>query len=216
MSYRPTLPPKAAAAKAGFSVATACRIEEDPRLPSQKKAPRGRRRPDPLKPYWDTEIVPILKAAPGIRIIIGVLDELCRRHPGLDRNIRRTLERRINACRALHGAEQDVIFRQEHEPGADFEEKVIPVTSSGGSLCSVSSTPADRARSATACACASPLRQAFACRVRHLRTASRHAHHFLRRSPSSPRSRGRARRPASSVVHSPSRAASGGAHRPIA
>jgi hypothetical protein len=32
-----------AAAKAGFSPATGYRIEADPRLPSQKKAPRGRR-----------------------------------------------------------------------------------------------------------------------------------------------------------------------------
>ncbi|MGY3695906.1 hypothetical protein ACVIGA_005986 [Bradyrhizobium sp. USDA 3240] len=32
-------------------------------------------------------------------------------------NIRRTLERRINAWRALNGPEQDVIFRQQHEPG---------------------------------------------------------------------------------------------------
>jgi hypothetical protein len=40
--------PAIAAAKAGFSTATAYRIEADPRLPSQKKSPRGRRRPDPL------------------------------------------------------------------------------------------------------------------------------------------------------------------------
>jgi hypothetical protein len=26
----------------------------DPRLPSQKRAPRGRRRRDPLEPYWDS------------------------------------------------------------------------------------------------------------------------------------------------------------------
>lgn len=125
MDYRKTLPPEAAAAKAGFSTASAYRIEADPRLPSQKKEPRGRRRPDPLALYWDAEIVPILKAAPGIRVI-GVLQELRRRHPDLNRNIRRTLERRIQAWRALHGPEQDVIFRQEHEPGrlglSDFTE----------------------------------------------------------------------------------------------
>nr|WP_196232364.1 hypothetical protein [Bradyrhizobium japonicum] len=63
------------------------------RLPSQKKAPRGRRRSDPLALYWDAEIIPILKAAPGI-CVIGVLDELHRRHPDLNPNIRRTLERR--------------------------------------------------------------------------------------------------------------------------
>lgn len=116
MSYRQKLSAEATAAKAGFSTATAYRIEDDPRLPSQKAAPRERRRPDPLAPYWDTEVVPILKAAPGIRII-GVLEELRRRHPELNPNIRRTLERRITAWRALHGPEQDVIFRQDHEPG---------------------------------------------------------------------------------------------------
>lgn len=116
MSYRQTLSPEAAAAKAGFSRPTAYRIESDPRLPSQKAEPRQRRRPDPLAPYWDAEVVPILKSAPGIRTI-GVLEELRRRHPELNPNIRRTLERRITAWRALHGPEQDVIFRQEHEPG---------------------------------------------------------------------------------------------------
>src|SRR5512145_96927 len=116
MRYRQTLSPEGAAAKASFSTATGYRIENDPRLPSQRKEPRGRRRPDPLAPYWDAEIVPILKAAPGIRAI-GVLGELRRRHPDLKPGIRRTLERRIAAWRALNGPEQEVIFRQEHAPG---------------------------------------------------------------------------------------------------
>ena len=42
MSFRQTEPPVIAAAKAGFSAATAYRIEQDRRLPSQKKAPRER------------------------------------------------------------------------------------------------------------------------------------------------------------------------------
>jgi hypothetical protein len=138
MSYRQIHSPEVAAAKAGFSPASAYRIEADPRLPSQKKEPRGRRRPDPLAPYWDTEIVPILKAAPGIRVI-GVLGELRRRHPDLKPNIRRTLERRINAWRALNGPEQDVIFRQEHEPGrlglSDFTDtSALGITIMGAPL----------------------------------------------------------------------------------
>jgi hypothetical protein len=48
MIYRHSKDPTIAAAKSGFSRATGYRIEDDPRLPSQKKAPRGRRRPDPL------------------------------------------------------------------------------------------------------------------------------------------------------------------------
>ena len=105
-----------AAAKAGFSTATGYRIEADPRLPSQKKAPRGRRRPDPLARVWDSEVVPILKAAPGVRAI-AVLAEIRRRHPEIGPGIRRTLERRIRTWRALAGPEQDVMFRQEHPPG---------------------------------------------------------------------------------------------------
>ena len=138
MNYRQTLCPEAAAAKAGFSKASAYRIESDSRPPSQKKAPRGRRRSDPLAPYWDTEIVPILKAAPGIRVI-GVLDELRRRHRELNPSIRRTLERRINAWRALNGPEQDVIFRQQHDPGrlglSDFTDvSALGITIAGEPL----------------------------------------------------------------------------------
>ncbi len=65
MSFRQTEPPLIAAAKAGFSAATAYRIEQDPRLPSQKKAPRERRRPDPLFAVWDSEVVPLLKSVAG-------------------------------------------------------------------------------------------------------------------------------------------------------
>jgi hypothetical protein len=76
------------------------RIEDDPRLPSRKKVPRGRRRPDPLGDVWDSEVVPILKAAPGLRAI-AVFEELRRRHPEIGPGIRRTLERRMRAWRAL-------------------------------------------------------------------------------------------------------------------
>jgi transposase InsO family protein len=116
MKSRQISAPAVAAAKAGFSRATAYRIEADPRLPSQKKAPRGRRRPDPLAEVWDAEIVPILKAAPGLRAI-AVLAEMRRRHPEIGAGVRRTLERRIRTWRALAGPEQDVMFRQEHPPG---------------------------------------------------------------------------------------------------
>ena len=108
--------PTVAAAEAGFSAATAYRIELDPRLPSQKKAPRGRRRRDPLAEVWDSEVVPLLKSAPGLRPV-AVFDEIRRRHPEIGAGVRRALERRIRAWRALNGAEQDVIFRQRHPPG---------------------------------------------------------------------------------------------------
>ena len=116
MTLRQTEPPIIAAAKVGFSTASAYRIEQDPRLPSQKKMPRGRRRQDPLVAVWDSEVVPLLKSTPGLRAV-AIFDEIRRRHPEIAAGIRRTLERRIRTWRALNGAEQDVIFRQEHPPG---------------------------------------------------------------------------------------------------
>ena len=96
MKFRQTNDPAVAGAKAGFSTATAYRIEADPQLPSQTRKPRGRRRPDPLAAVWDGEILPMLRAAPALRPV-GVLEEILRRHPELGPAIRRTLERRIRS-----------------------------------------------------------------------------------------------------------------------
>jgi len=138
MTYRQSKDAATAAAKSGFSRSTGYRIEDDPRLPSQKKALRGRRRPDPLSEVWDSEIVPILKSAPGIRAI-AVLEEIRRRHPEIAVGVRRTLERRMRTWRALAGPEQDVIFRQQHEPGrlglSDFTDtSVLGITVGGMAL----------------------------------------------------------------------------------
>ncbi|WP_422653084.1 IS21 family transposase [Brevundimonas sp.] len=119
MDLRRTLSQQTAAAKAGVSVSTAYRIETDPRLPSQKKAERrfGRSTPDPLAEVWDADILPLLRTCPGLRPIT-LLEELQRRRPERDwAKARRTLERRIRAWKALHGPEQEVIFRQIHQPG---------------------------------------------------------------------------------------------------
>jgi hypothetical protein len=116
MRFRHIDSPAAAAAKAGFSTASAYRIEADPRLPSQCKKPRGRRRADPLAGVWESEIVPILEAAPGIRAV-AIFEELSRRHPEINAGVRRTLERRVAQWRALNGPDRDVIFRQEQPPG---------------------------------------------------------------------------------------------------
>jgi transposase InsO family protein len=116
MKHRMTAPVSVAAARAGFSAATGYRIEQDPRLPSERHVPRERRRPDPLADVFEAEVVPMLEASPGLRAV-AVLEELLRRHPELGAGIRRTLERRVRQWRALHGPEREVMFRQVHEPG---------------------------------------------------------------------------------------------------
>ena len=116
MDLRRTHTREAAAAKAALSATTGARLDADPRLPSQQQTPRGRRRPDPLAAIWDSEIVPMLEAVPGLRPV-SIVTEMLRRHRDFSAATRRTLERRVRTWQALHGAERDVIFRQEHPPG---------------------------------------------------------------------------------------------------
>ena len=108
-----------ASAKAGFSQSTASRIDRDPRPPSQKKRERshGGGKPDPLGDLWDQDILPLLEATPGLRPVT-VFEEMKRRYPDRDwGSMRRTLERRIRAWQAVHGADREIIFRQNHPSG---------------------------------------------------------------------------------------------------
>ena len=119
MDLRRHHPQRIAAAKAGLSERTGRRIESDPRLPSDKAAGRPRRRQvvDPLGGLWESDILPLLASRPGVRPVT-VLEEMQRRHPDRDWDrLRRTLERRVRAWCAEHGAERAVIFRQDHPPG---------------------------------------------------------------------------------------------------
>ena len=138
MTFRQTDGTALSAAKAAISAATAYRFERDHRPPSSHRQARGRRRPDPLADFFDAEVVPMLTAAPGLRAV-AVFDEMRRRHPNLSAGARRTLERRIRSWRALHGADQEVIFRQLHEPGrmglSDFTDMAeLGVTIAGQRL----------------------------------------------------------------------------------
>ncbi|HEV7717675.1 MAG TPA: IS21 family transposase [Arsenicitalea sp.] len=116
MKFRQTNTPSIAAAKASISRATAYRFEKDPKLLSPSPASRGRRRADPLAAVFEAEVVPMLMAAPRLRAV-AVFEEMIRRHPELGGGIRRTLERRVRSWRAIHGEEQEVMFRQVHVPG---------------------------------------------------------------------------------------------------
>ena len=138
MNMRRTHSPAIAAAKAGFSTAAAYRFEKESWLPGKERPRRERRRADPLADVWDSEAVPMLKAAPGLRPI-AIFEELRRRHPELGAGARRTLERRVRWWRALNGPDREVIFRQEHPPGrmglSDFTEVAdLSVTVAGQPL----------------------------------------------------------------------------------
>ena len=138
MTFRKSDGPAVAAAKASISRATAYRFEQDHRLPSSISKVRTRRRPDPLADFFDAEVVPMLKATPELRAV-AIFEEMRRRHPHLSPGARRTLERRIRSWRARYGADQEVIFRQVHEPGrmglSDFTDMAdLGVTIAGEPL----------------------------------------------------------------------------------
>ena len=119
MDLRRHHPQRVAAAKTGVSERTGRRIESDPRLPSQKATERPLRRHvvDPLGGLWESDILPLLASRPGVRPVT-VLEHMQRRYPDRDWDrLRRTLERRVRAWCAEHGAEREVIFRQDHPPG---------------------------------------------------------------------------------------------------
>lgn len=107
-----------AAARAGFSERTARRVDADPRLPSQRKADRGRTVPDPLDGYWEQDLEPILQNDASVQAVT-LLRYLQQTYPKTfpDDRVRRTLERRVRQWQALHGKPKDIIFRQVPEPG---------------------------------------------------------------------------------------------------
>lgn len=115
--HRNKLSQVAAAAKAGISERSARRIEGSEVLPSQRPLRSWRTRQDPLAAVWDGEVVPLLQADAQLNAVT-LLEELQRRHPGeYGSEVLRTLQRRMRQWRALHGAEREVFFAQEHPPG---------------------------------------------------------------------------------------------------
>ena len=108
---------ESAAARVGISVSSAHRVERRMQLPSQRAPRQWRTRIDPLVQVWDEEVVPMLQGAPAL-MAVTVLEELQRRHPErFAHAVLRTLQRRMRAWRAQHGAEREIYFAQEHPPG---------------------------------------------------------------------------------------------------
>jgi transposase InsO family protein len=117
MEHRRELEQEAAAAKVGISVRSARRIERAGGLPSKQEAREWRTRVDPLSPWWESDIAPLLASTPGLNAVT-ILEELQRRYPSeVSAALLRTLQRRLRQWRAVHGGEREVYFAQEHPPG---------------------------------------------------------------------------------------------------
>ncbi|KFC06357.1 transposase [Trabulsiella guamensis ATCC 49490] len=122
------------AMKAGISVRSGRRIEKDQW--SKAGVRHWRTRKDPLEAVWDSMLVPLLKERPAL-MPTTLLEMLQDKYPGQYPNsLRRTMQRRVREWKLQYGAEQEVMFRQWHQPGlrglSDFTElKGVVVTIAG-------------------------------------------------------------------------------------
>ena len=64
---------------------------------------------------FETEVVPMIKAAPGVRPV-AIFEEMLRRHPELGAGIRRTPERRIRAWRRSTARSRRLSFARPMKP----------------------------------------------------------------------------------------------------
>ncbi|MEX8729384.1 IS21 family transposase, partial [Salmonella enterica] len=123
------------AMKAGVSVRSGRRIEKDQ---WSKAGTSHWTRKDPLEVVWDSILVPLLKESPAL-MPTTLLEMLQDKYPGQYPNsLRRTMQRRVREWKLQYGAEQEVMFRQRHQPGlrglSDFTELKGVVVTIGGKL----------------------------------------------------------------------------------
>jgi len=131
-----------AADAVGISVRSAQRIDRGELQASAHQQQRGRHwrtRADPLAEVWDSVLVPMLERSPQLEPQTLLL-HLERTLPDQEWYRRkRTLQRRVEQWKALHGPAQEVMFLQQHQPGvlgiSDFTLlKGEPITIAGVAL----------------------------------------------------------------------------------
>jgi hypothetical protein len=76
----------------------------EPRLTPRKEGSRSR---NLIAGVWDSEIVPMLRAAPGLRPV-AVLRQIRNSHPEIGQGVRRTIERRVRRWQDENEPDPDV------------------------------------------------------------------------------------------------------------
>ncbi len=114
-----------AATIAEFSERTAQRIDAGTHQPQRGKRQVTRSSPNPLADVWESELEPLLRQQPRLKPMT-LFEYLQDCYPGKYPQVLRTLQRRVQQWKALHGASPEVMFPLRHEPGemglSDFTE----------------------------------------------------------------------------------------------
>jgi hypothetical protein len=120
---------------AEISERTGQRIESGRHRPNQGKVSEVPNAPDPLAGVWENELEPMLRRDPRLKPMT-LFEYLQDKYPAQYPQVLRTLQRRVQTWKALHGPSPEVMFELRHEPGmmgiSDFTElKGITVTIGG-------------------------------------------------------------------------------------
>lgn len=110
---------------AEFSERTGQRLETGDYQPNRGRVRDWRTCADPLAEVWESELEPMLRREPKLKPMT-LFEYLQAKYPGKYGQVLRTLQRRVQAWKALHGPAPEVMFELRHEPGmmgfSDFTE----------------------------------------------------------------------------------------------
>lgn len=120
---------------AEISERTGQRIESGKHQPNRGKLAERANTQDPLGDVWDKELEPMLKKEPRLKPMT-LFEYLQDTYPGKYPQVLRTLQRRVQTWKAIHGPSPEVMFELRHEPGligfSDFTQlKGITITIAG-------------------------------------------------------------------------------------
>jgi hypothetical protein len=120
---------------AEISERTGQRIETGNHQPNRGKVADRSSTQDPLGDVWDKELEPMLKKEPRLKPMT-LFEYLQDTYPGKYPQVLRTIQRRVQTWKALHGPSPEVMFELRHEPGvmglSDFTQlKGMEITITG-------------------------------------------------------------------------------------
>jgi hypothetical protein len=120
---------------AEISERTGQRIEAGTHQPNRGKVTERAPAQDPLGSVWEKELEPMLRKEPRLKPMT-LFEYLQDTYPGKYPQVLRTLQRRVQTWKALHGPSPEVMFELRHEPGlsgfSDFTQlKEITITIGG-------------------------------------------------------------------------------------
>jgi hypothetical protein len=120
---------------AEISERTGQRIEAGTHQPNRGKVTERVPVRDPLGSVWEKELEPMLRKEPRLKPMT-LFEYLQDTYPGKYPQVLRTLQRRVQTWKALHGPSPEVMFELRHEPGligfSDFTQiKEITITIGG-------------------------------------------------------------------------------------